>query len=54
MPTFLWFMPGQGLTGAGGVIFVDAGVGWWIDLYVESDIDLRAKRSSWILDNFEK
>jgi hypothetical protein len=48
------FVPGQGLTGAGGVIFVGAGVGWWIDLSVEGDIDLRAKRSSWILDIFEK
>jgi hypothetical protein len=47
-------MPGHGLTGAGGVIFVDAGVGWWIDFPVEGDIDLRAKRSSWILDIFEK
>jgi hypothetical protein len=47
-------MPGQGLPEVGGVIFADAGVGWWIDLSVEGDIDLRAKRSSWILDIFEK
>ena len=31
-------MPGHGLTGAGGVIFVDAGVGWWIDLSVETEV----------------
>jgi len=38
----------------GGVIFVDAGVGWWIDFPVEAGIDLRAKRGSWILDISEK
>jgi ParB family chromosome partitioning protein len=37
MSTFLWFMPGHGLTEAEGVIFVDARVGWWIDFPVESE-----------------
>jgi ParB-like chromosome segregation protein Spo0J len=31
-------MPGHGLTEAGGVIFVDAGVGWWIDFPVEGEV----------------
>ena len=47
-------MPGRGLTGVGGVIFVDAGVGWWIDFPVEAGAGLGAKRESWILDIFEK
>jgi hypothetical protein len=47
-------MPGQGLTGVGGVIFVGARVGWWIDFPVEAGIDLRAKKRSWNLDIFEK
>ena len=38
MATFLGLMPEQGLTGVGGVIFVDAGVGWWIDLSVETEV----------------
>jgi ParB/RepB/Spo0J family partition protein len=38
MSIFLWFMPGHGLTEAGGVIFVDAGVGWWIDFPVEAEV----------------
>src|SRR4030043_1412329 len=37
MSTFLWFMPGHGLTEAEGVIFVDARGGWWIDFPVESE-----------------
>ena len=37
MPTFLGVMAGQGLTGAGGVIFADAGGGWWIVFPVESE-----------------
>ena len=31
-------MAGQGLTGAGGVIFADAGGVWWIDFLVESEM----------------
>jgi hypothetical protein len=31
-------MAGQGLIGAGGVIFADAGGGWWIDFPVESEV----------------
>jgi len=30
-------MAGQGLTGAGGVIFADVGGRWWIDFPVESE-----------------
>lgn len=47
-------MPGHGLTGAGGVIFVDARVGWWIDFPVEAGIDLRGKRGLWIMGICEK
>ena len=35
-------MAGQGLTGAGGVIFADAGGGWWIDFLVESEVMMDA------------
>jgi len=38
MSTLLGLMVGQGLTGAGGVIFADAGGGWWIDFPVESEV----------------
>jgi hypothetical protein len=47
-------MLGHGLTAVGGVIFVDAGGGWWIDSPVEAGIDLRTKRESWIMGIFEK
>jgi len=35
-------MAGQGLTGAGGVIFADVGGRWWIDFLVEAGINLEA------------
>lgn len=38
MPTFLELGAGQGLIGAGGVIFADAGGGWWIGFPVESEV----------------
>jgi hypothetical protein len=47
-------MVGHGLVRVDGVIFVGAGVGWWIDFPGEVGVDLRAKRESWILDIFEK
>jgi ParB family chromosome partitioning protein len=37
MLTFLRFMPGHGLIGAGGAIFVDVKGGWSIDFPVESE-----------------
>jgi len=42
MRVSLSFVPGHGLTAAGGVIFVDVGGGWWIDFPVEAGIDLEA------------
>jgi hypothetical protein len=41
-------MPGHGLTGAGGVIFVGAGGEWWNDFPGDT------KRVSWMLDMFER
>jgi hypothetical protein len=47
-------MPGHGLTGVGGVIFVGAGAWGWIDFPVEAGIDLRGKRGLWIMVICEK
>ncbi|MDI7262058.1 MAG: hypothetical protein QME90_19350, partial [Thermodesulfobacteriota bacterium] len=38
MAASLGLMPGQGLRGGGGAIFADAGVGWWIDFPVETEV----------------